>query len=318
MQILNNTLDHMVFETKKSFGQLSIVPISTTNAARLDYLTMPEVLTKDEVNITELDGGASVPELSITNNSTGYVLLVDGEELVGAKQNRVLNTTLIIQPGKNMRIPVSCTEAGRWEYRSKNFQDSGVVLPFRNRYNKKVSIDSELASSGKYKSNQGQVWDDISRLEADSDSFSPTSAMRDIYESKMPSLEEFVLALQPEPGQVGMLVYFGEEIAGLEIFSKESAFKSLAPKLIKSYAIDLLSGRGDTSPQESYTSTDEFISGLRSATAESYKSVGEGWDYRFSGESVTGTALCYDEEVIHAAFYNHNLADRLNQKRSSD
>ena len=34
-----------------------------------------------------------------------------------------------------------------------------------------------------------------------------------------------------------------------------------------------------------------------------YKSVGEGWDYRFEGQGSVGSALVVGESVIHMAFF---------------
>ena len=47
-------------------------------------------------DVTELDEGGSVPELRVRNLSGASVLLLDGEELMGAKQNRVLNTSVMV------------------------------------------------------------------------------------------------------------------------------------------------------------------------------------------------------------------------------
>ena len=41
--------------------------------------------------------GGSVPELKVTYNAPEMVLIQDVEELVGAKQNRIMNTTILIQ-----------------------------------------------------------------------------------------------------------------------------------------------------------------------------------------------------------------------------
>ena len=43
--------------------------------------------------ITEVSEGGSVPELRVVNKGDARILVLDGEELRGAKQNRVLNTT---------------------------------------------------------------------------------------------------------------------------------------------------------------------------------------------------------------------------------
>lgn len=317
MDSMNILLDQIQFGDIKTFGQLSLIPIFSKSSPVLAYHTLPEVLGGEMVRISELDGGASVPELSISNDSGDYVLLLDGEELVGAKQNRIMNTTIMVRPMSKMTIPVSCTEQGRWSSRSRNFDDSGVVMPFRSRYNKKRSIDTELSFSGAYKSNQRQVWDDISEMSNASDTVSPTSAMKDVYKSRESSLEEFVNALQPSPGQTGMVVLIGGKVAGLEIFSQESAFQSLAPKLIKSYAMDVLLEDPEASDSPTSDSAAEFLDSLRSLSTESYKSLGEGWDHRFSGDSITGSALTYGDEVIHALFYNEKAAVKMNRAHGS-
>jgi hypothetical protein len=41
----------------------------------------------------------------------------DGEQLVGAKQNRILNMTVLVAAETEVTIPVSCVERGRWGYR---------------------------------------------------------------------------------------------------------------------------------------------------------------------------------------------------------
>ena len=40
--------------------------------------------------------------------------MLDGTELRGGKQTRVLNTTVLLGGRSETRIPVSCIEVGRW------------------------------------------------------------------------------------------------------------------------------------------------------------------------------------------------------------
>jgi len=69
--------------------------------------------------ITEVSDEGQVPELKIVAKGDKAVLLVDGEELVGAKQNRVLNLTILVPAPSTTTIPVSCVESGRWAPRSR-------------------------------------------------------------------------------------------------------------------------------------------------------------------------------------------------------
>ena len=73
------------------------------------------------VEITEVSEGGSVPELQVVNETGRHVLLFDGEELKGAKQNRILNSTILVEAGSRLTVPVSCTESGRWSYQSDEF-----------------------------------------------------------------------------------------------------------------------------------------------------------------------------------------------------
>ena len=46
---------------------------------------------------TEIDPSGSVPEIMVINKSAQSIFLIDGEELMGAKQNRVLNTSILLK-----------------------------------------------------------------------------------------------------------------------------------------------------------------------------------------------------------------------------
>ena len=71
-----------------------------------DYITLKEALDADLIKITEIDEMGSVPELKVVNRANVPVLLLDGEELAGAKQNRVLNTTILLEQNSKTVIPV--------------------------------------------------------------------------------------------------------------------------------------------------------------------------------------------------------------------
>ena len=62
-----------------------------------------------------------MPELLVENPLDADVLLYDGEELVGAKQNRILNVSVLAGAHSKLTIPVSCVEQGRWQMRSAEF-----------------------------------------------------------------------------------------------------------------------------------------------------------------------------------------------------
>src|SRR5258707_4723578 len=87
---------------------LKLFPLIRRNATQpLDYLLLEDGIAQGKVRVTELSGGGSVPEFSITNTAELPGLLVDGEELVGAKQNRVLNLTILLSANPSIANPAN-------------------------------------------------------------------------------------------------------------------------------------------------------------------------------------------------------------------
>ncbi len=75
-----------------------------------------------------MDAAGSVPDLRVINRAEKMVLILDGEELVGAKQNRIVNTTILVAAQSTLVIPVSCVEQGRWSYRTLSFESQDRML----------------------------------------------------------------------------------------------------------------------------------------------------------------------------------------------
>lgn len=204
------------------------------------YLTLKEAMERDLLVITEVDEGGSVGELRVKNLADIPVLLLDGEEIVGAKQNKVLNITILVDAGEEIVVPVSCTEQGRWRYKSRRFSDSGTVAARRVRCSKSASVQNSLKDHGVYRSNQREVWEEIDDLSRDVGVSSRTGAMKDVYTSLEDDLAEFVEAFSNGENQNGILVFINGEIAGFEVVSSKKAYKLIHDKLIRSYALDAL------------------------------------------------------------------------------
>jgi hypothetical protein len=88
---------------------MAAFPLFTSLDHGPEYLTLKEALALGVLTITEISEGGSVPNLKAINAGDMPILLLDGEELAGAKQNRVLNTTILLKEHSETVIPVSCT-----------------------------------------------------------------------------------------------------------------------------------------------------------------------------------------------------------------
>src|SRR5690348_17263208 len=95
-------------------GALAVYPLFGP-AAKLDYLAF--AAAHEQVAINELERAASVNDLVVQNSASKPVLLYEGEEVIGAQQNRVIDVSILVAAKARTRIPVSCVEQGRWDGR---------------------------------------------------------------------------------------------------------------------------------------------------------------------------------------------------------
>jgi len=245
------------------------------------------------------------------------VLLLDGEELAGAKQNRVLNTTILLKENSETIIPVSCTEQGRWAYSSTVFALSGNMMHQKARVRKAASVSRSLKDCLAYRSNQGEVWDEIACFSRDADVSSPTGAMRDVFESKTDDLKGYLDAFRYVPDQKGIFVMVNGLAVGFDILSHTHAHELLHQTIVKSYAIDALLRQAKVTGIPSADKAKAFIEGASQCEEKRYESVGYGWDHRFEGKKIVGSSLVYQEKVIHMAFFRVEGSERVGAISSS-
>ena len=131
--VVNKHLGSIRIGEMKVYKNVAVFPLfSDTNMSPV-YLTMKSAMEGGFLLVAEVSEGGAVPELKVINKADVAVLLLDGEELAGAKQNRVLNTTILLKKNSETLIPVSCTEQGRWAYMSPEFRESGHIISTRLR-----------------------------------------------------------------------------------------------------------------------------------------------------------------------------------------
>ena len=121
MSLVTEALQHIQIGAKLSHEGLTVHPLIRESLLNKDYLTLDEALELNTAQVTEVSDSGSVPELLFRNLGDKAVFLLDGEEVVGAKQNRILNISILAPAEKDTTIPVSCVEAGRWHHDRSDF-----------------------------------------------------------------------------------------------------------------------------------------------------------------------------------------------------
>lgn len=276
----------------------------------LTYGTLAEALRDGVIVVTEVNAGGSVPDLKVINDADSSILLLDGEELKGAKQNRVLNASVLMDAHSETIIPVSCTEAGRWAYTSDTFKASGYVMSRDLRANRTRSVSASLDRTQQYRSDQSAVWRDIDHMAEAAAVESPTRAMADIYAAKEKELDACLDAFSHVPNQKGLIVFVNGKVLGFDLISRAAAYEALHPKLVKSYVMDALLQKKSGRRKATLDDGRAFVKETQSCSQKKFKSTGLGWDVRFEGGTIVGSSLVYNETAIHSAFFREQQATK--------
>jgi hypothetical protein len=278
-------------------GTLTLFPIFR-DAAGLDYITLAEA--QQLVEITERHVFGTVSRLVVKNAGALPVLIIDGDILIGLKQDRVLNTTVLVPAQSTLEIPVSCVEAGRWRPRSTTARRGDFSVSPGLRARKLKSVIRYARASGKFDSDQGAVWNEVDRYVGSLGVASRTRAYSDIERQRRPQIEQRLPQLKPEDGQSGVLAAVGGKPVSFDLFDKASTLSRFWEGLIGSYITESLATAASEASIDVEAAT-VWIRGLGSGESSVHPAVGMGEAALITGAGHDLSALVVDGVPIHIA-----------------
>jgi hypothetical protein len=297
------------------------------------YLLLDEAMAAGQLDVSEVSDAGIVANLLATNLSDRPVLLFDGEELKGAKQNRIVNATILLPPGTKLTLPVSCVEQGRWRYEAAGFSSSGEALFAKARLRKAERMasarrmraarqvnagwtpdpadepdllrgfGSRAEALGDFDAGQHAVWEDVQEALRETGTSSPSSAMHDSYVLRRAEIESLSSAFAPADRQVGAVFYIDGRPVGIEVADSPRAFDTIFRKIVRSYCLNAL---GEKPPFAVPTkeAVHAFIAAVTGLDQMVSPSVGLGEDVRLDGPSACGSALIADDHVVHLSAFS--------------
>ncbi|MCA0304196.1 MAG: hypothetical protein LCH95_17460 [Proteobacteria bacterium] len=288
------------------FRNLVVVPLLDGTAPPTGWLTLGQAIARGLAEVSEISEQGSVPQLKLLNRATEPLFLLDGEELVGAKQNRILNLSLLAPAGADLDIPVSCVEQGRWSWRSSHFEDAQRVIFSKLRASNSDAVSDSLLHEKSTRGDQGRVWEDISIKAARMSIHSDTGAAAALFERHSPALDDFVAGIEAQPGQVGAAFLVNGRFAGLDLFAGPDLLRELLPRLVRSYALDAIEDARPTT-----AGIDAIKEAVRSALEQAGKlevdrgaPLGLGESLRLRGTGFAGSSLVAAGAMAHLSLWS--------------
>jgi len=301
---IDTLLDRLQFGRPIHVENLTVVPLlkgTDWDSGTTGYLTLDEGLASGQVKLREVGFDGRLSALELENLADKPVLIVDGEELSGAKQNRVPNSTILAPARSTIRVPVSCVEAGRWSYGSPEFKSSGHAHFHSGRAAKLASVAVFRELCGRARADQRRIWDDIDLLAEELHSSSATAAMSEILDQHQDALDRYRREITSVPDQVGVVFAIGGRIEGFEVFDRPATLFSLFDKLVESYAVGALVKKDNLGIQISAQHARSFVNALQSPNWSSYPGIGIGTELHLKTEEIVASGLVLDEQVVHVA-----------------
>lgn len=287
----------------KKYRNLTMLPLLGEDRSAIAYLLLADATEADLASVEEVSEAGTVSELRFVNKADQPVLLLDGEELIGAKQNRIVNLTILAPARQEIVIPVTCIEQGRWDRQSHSFKNARRSHYARGRARLAEDLSAAMEMSESRHADQGAMWGDIEAKMERMKVSSATHAASEMFDHNTALIERFVENLGPMPEQRGALFAIGGAIVGCDLFDRHDTLVRVLPALVRSYALDAIDViPGEEAPKASLGET-EFLETIRAARAERHPAIGLGDDIRLRAEGLAGGGLAMADAMIHLAAF---------------
>lgn len=269
----------------------------------LGYLVLDEAIESKQIEITEVDKGGSVPELRVVNSGDIPVLMIEGEQLIGAKQNRTLNSSIFVGANSEVIIPVSCTEAGRWSSISSRFRASRHYSHPRLRRMKAKSVRENLERGMGRRSDQRAVWNEVDRISAHLQTHSPTRDYEAAHDEVEKRIAEEIQKIELPEDAIGVVVTVGNRIEVMDAFGNPDTLRKLLPKLMSGYWLaGMVAEERDGGTAETVDLT-ALLRQIRTADEDEFPTPGNGRELKLVGPKMEGMALTSGDMVLHMAVF---------------
>ena len=272
---------------------------------KVRYQLLADAIEAKQARVEETSEAGDVPLLAVTNDGAMPILIPEGEILIGAKQNRTVNLTLLVAGKTQMQMPVSCVEAGRWSRKSRHFEAKAWAHP-KLRELKVRSAQMYRRETGEARSDQGAVWKEVNDHLVACDIPAPTRDLALSFEAADVVTGDYRERIEMPKEACGFVAARGDEVVGLDLFDAPETLHKLWRRMSDAYFMEA----SRESRQERRTSkkvAEEFLASVEKHLAPADEQPQLGFEMELVDGDLSGSALWYDGAVCHlSAFATQN------------
>lgn len=295
-------LDEISIRPAVTSRYLAIYPLRVSGSSLPRCRSLDAALMQKVLSVEETSEGGEVNRLRLRNRGDLPVFIMAGEVLSGARQDRILQHDLWLEAdSESVVVSAFCVEHGRWAYK----KGEGRVFESKSTLGNLKVRRAAMSEGG-----QQAVWDSVDETNRSAGVHSPTQTLNAAYFDPKVSLAlgviEGHLRDLPEeyPEMNGVAVQIGNRIVAVDVFPDPRIFRSLWPKLLRSYAMEAQLARLEPAGLERQK-VRQFLSEVASASVISKDNPGEGRLYSLSHSGLTGEALVLSGDLVHLQALSH-------------
>ncbi len=292
-----------------------VLPLLSTSAD-FEAITLGSARAREAVQVAEMSESGRVPVLKVENRATLPLVLLDGESLVGGKQERVMDGSVVIAPGTCVPVPVLCCEQGRWSYRSRGFRSADTSLPTSLKRRKLARSQQALRQRHVDGRLQSMLWSDVAEYSQARQVASPTANLGDVFLADREEIDGYLEAMKPVPDQVGLVSWLHGRLVGAELLGGHELYAESHRRFLHSLAADALASgpwRGGRQEDLGYPAEPLLEIGARvglSFVADTvamepirHPTAGLGTALHFRSLDRRAAALVCDDRAVHLSAF---------------
>lgn len=291
-------IPELVVGTAARHGAVTVLPLfPVVPRPGVAYRIGADALARGTLEIQELRDGPEVDWIEARNLGAERVLLVEGDHLLGSKQNRVITSSALLGAGRDATLPVSCVEQGRWQEASRHFRGAGSVAPAGVRRIIKQSVTDALLDARPRGADQARIWTQIADQQRRLRVTSATRALEASYATFAGELRPAAASLPYAPSATGLAIGIGGHLVSIDLFDQPQTCAFYWGQLVEGAALEALglSAAGGVGSDE----VQALVARLRDAAWRPVPPVGEGEELRARTAEAAASALVVDGGLVH-------------------
>jgi hypothetical protein len=289
-------IDCVRVDAPQVLDTLEIHPLLFAGEFGAPYLLLHEALAAKALEVVETHRG-NVNSVTARNVGDRAVLILEGESIAGAKQNRVITVDVLIAAGAELNVFVGCVEQGRWDRGAQPF--GGVEMAVEPQLRRAARIGSSAAGAP----NQRRLWGAVAAKLESSGTDSPS---RDYYVHMRRFKErvaEVAKTLTRSADQVGILATEGGRLVGFDVLGHPGNWGKVADRLSHSYVLGSMHGEAELDGVQATHSGAEWLAKIARAKIMPAPTEGLGTRFALEDGSIIGGGLWHEGRPAHVSAF---------------